>query len=158
MTDVVVVGAGPIGLATAWRSAQRGLAVTVHDPDLDDSGAWYAAAGILAPVSEETVGEHELTGLLVESASVWPGFAADLESATGLDIGYRTEGTLMVGLTADDETEVRRLRDYQTALGLPAHPQTAAPTERESASPRRSPELYSGIVGPPTIPRGRRIL
>lgn len=126
MSDLVVVGAGPIGLAVAWRSAKRGLTVTVYDPGPDGSGAWYAAAGILAPVSEETVGEHELSSLLVESAAVWPAFAAELEATTGLDIGYRTEGTLVVALTADDETEVRRLRDYQTDLGLPAHPQTAA--------------------------------
>ena len=30
--DVAVVGAGPIGLAIAWRCAQRGLRVAVHDP------------------------------------------------------------------------------------------------------------------------------
>ncbi|MFI0480780.1 glycine oxidase ThiO [Actinomadura sp. 9N215] len=126
MSDLAVVGAGPIGLAVAWRAAERGLAVTVHDAGPDGAGAWYAAAGILAPVSAETVGEDELSGLLVESSAVWPAFAAELEAATGLDIGYRTEGTLMVALTAADETEARRVRDYQTGLGLAAHPRTAA--------------------------------
>ena len=29
MTDVAVAGGGLIGLATAWRAAQRGLSVTV---------------------------------------------------------------------------------------------------------------------------------
>nr|BFE76620.1 hypothetical protein GCM10020092_099210 [Actinoplanes digitatis] len=46
-TEVVVVGGGIIGLSIAWRCAQRGLAVTVHD-DGGDGGAWYAAAGMLA--------------------------------------------------------------------------------------------------------------
>jgi len=46
--DVVIVGAGAIGTAVAWRCAQRGLAVTVVDPD-PDRGAWRTAAGMLAP-------------------------------------------------------------------------------------------------------------
>jgi glycine oxidase len=142
MPDLVVVGAGPIGLAVAWRAAQRGLAVTVHDPGPDDSGAWYAAAGILAPVSEETVGEHELTSLLVDSAAIWPTFAADLESATGQDIGYRTEGTLVVALTADDETRVGQLHDYQTAVGLSANLQTTA--DLRHREPSLTPRLRGG--------------
>jgi glycine oxidase len=139
MSDVTVVGAGPIGLAIAWRAAQHGLAVTVYDSD--DPGAWYAAAGILAPVSEETVGDQELTSLLVESAVIWPDFAAELEAATGLDVGYRTEGALVVALTADDLAHVGRLRELQAELGLPAQPQTAAELRR------REPLLAPGVHG-----------
>jgi glycine oxidase len=36
--DVAVVGGGPIGLASAWRAAQRGLRVSVLDAG--DAGAW----------------------------------------------------------------------------------------------------------------------
>ena len=38
MTDVAVAGGGLIGLAVAWRAAQRGLSVTVVD-DAPGSGA-----------------------------------------------------------------------------------------------------------------------
>ncbi|PLW73563.1 glycine oxidase ThiO, partial [Streptomyces sp. DJ] len=31
--DVLVVGGGVVGLVTAWRCAQRGLSVTVADPE-----------------------------------------------------------------------------------------------------------------------------
>lgn len=143
VSDLAVVGAGPIGLAVAWRAARRGLAVTMYDPEPDDSGAWYAAAGILAPVSEETVGEPELTGLLVDSAASWPAFAAELEAATGLDIGYRAEGTLVVALTAGDRAEVLRLRDHQTGLGLPARQQTAA--ELRAREPSLAPRPHGGV-------------
>ncbi|MCM0678337.1 FAD-dependent oxidoreductase, partial [Micromonospora phytophila] len=119
--DVAVVGAGPVGLAIAWRCAAGGLRVVVHDP-APGSGASHVAAGMLAPVAETYFGEHELTGLLTASAARWPAFAAELTEAAGADIGYRTEGTLVVGLTADDLAEARRLWAYQQGLGLPVTP------------------------------------
>ncbi|WP_435794494.1 FAD-dependent oxidoreductase, partial [Micromonospora zamorensis] len=59
--DVAVVGAGPIGLAIAWRCAARGLRVVVHDPE-PGSGASAVAAGMLSPVAEAYFGERQLTG------------------------------------------------------------------------------------------------
>jgi len=113
MTDVAVVGGGVVGLAIAWRCAQRGMSVTVHDDQRP--GAFTVAAGMLAPVSEAYFGEGDLVGLLVASAQQWPGFAAEL-AAYG-DVGYRTEGTLVVALTNDDLAEADRLWSYQEALG-----------------------------------------
>src|SRR5215470_18084030 len=49
--DVLVVGGGVIGMAVAWRCAQRELAVAVVDP-APGSGATRTAAGMLAPVAE----------------------------------------------------------------------------------------------------------
>ena len=46
--DVVVIGAGVIGLAIAWRLAQRGAAVAVFDKGEAGAGASHAAAGMLA--------------------------------------------------------------------------------------------------------------
>lgn len=121
-TDVAVVGGGPIGLAIAWRAAQRGMRVLVHDPD-PGSGASGVAAGMLAPVAEASFGEEALTRLLLDSAARWPRFAAEVAAAAGLtgvaDLGYRTEGTLVVGRTADDLAQARRLWTYQRGLGLP---------------------------------------
>ena len=50
--DVVVVGAGIIGLACAWRAGQRGLSVLVVDGATPGSGSSSVAAGMLAPVTE----------------------------------------------------------------------------------------------------------
>ena len=58
--DVVVVGAGAIGLACAWRAAQRGLRVRVLERDAPGSGASGIAAGMLAPVGEASWGEDRL--------------------------------------------------------------------------------------------------
>ncbi|MER6753200.1 glycine oxidase ThiO [Micromonospora echinofusca] len=139
--DVAVLGAGPVGLAIAWRCAQRGLRVVVHDP-APGSGASRVAAGMLAPVAEAYFGEHELTGLLTASAARWPAFAAELTAATGVDVGYRSEGTLMVGLTADDLAEARRLWAYQQGIGLPVTP--LRPSALRDREPALAPRVRGG--------------
>ncbi|MFF0229206.1 glycine oxidase ThiO [Micromonospora sp. NPDC005254] len=144
-TDVAVVGAGPIGLAIAWRCAIRGLRVEVHDP-APGSGASAVAAGMLSPVAEAYFGERRLTELLVASAARWPGFAAELTEASGTEIGYRTEGTLMVGLTGDDLAEARRLWAYQQGLGLPVTP--LRPSELRDREPALAPRVRGGALAP----------
>jgi glycine oxidase len=137
--DVAVVGGGVIGLATAWRCAQRGMRVTVYDPD-PGSGASTVAAGMLAPVSEAYFGEPELTALMVASAGQWPGFADELR-AFG-DVGYRTDGTLVTALTSDDAAAAARLWRYQASLGLPVE---ELPAEKmREAEPGLHPRVRRG--------------
>ena len=54
--DVVVIGAGTIGTAIAWRCAQRGHAVALVDP-APERGAWYAS--FLRATSELEVAYHK---------------------------------------------------------------------------------------------------
>ncbi|MEU4399344.1 glycine oxidase ThiO [Micromonospora orduensis] len=143
--DVAVVGAGPIGLAVAWRLAARGLRVVVHDP-ASGSGASAVAAGMLSPVAEAYFGERQLTGLLLASAARWPAFAAELTEASGVEFGYRTEGTLMVGLTGDDLAEARRLWAYQQGLGLPVTP--LLPSGLRDREPALAPRVRGGALAP----------
>ncbi|WFE32175.1 glycine oxidase ThiO [Micromonospora sp. WMMD975] len=145
LNDVGVVGGGPVGWAIAWRCAQRGLRVVVHD-DRPGSGASRVAAGMLSPVAEAYFGEHELTGLLVESARRWPGFAADLTEASGVDLGHRTDGTLVVGLTADDVAVAGRLWAYQQGLGLPIT--RLRPSALRDLEPALTTRVRGGAVAP----------
>ncbi|MFI7436447.1 glycine oxidase ThiO [Micromonospora haikouensis] len=145
LADVAVVGGGAVGLAVAWRCAARGLRVTVHDP-APGSGASRVAAGMLSPVAEAYFGERELTGLLVASAARWPAFAAELTAASGVDLGYRTEGTLVVGLTGDDLAEAQRLWSYQRDLGLPISP--LRPSELRDREPALATRVRGGAVAP----------
>ena len=55
--DVLVVGAGIIGLAVAWRARRQGMRVTVLERGLAGGGTSRVAAGMLAPVSEAEFGE-----------------------------------------------------------------------------------------------------
>jgi len=142
---VAVVGGGVVGLAVAWRCAARGLAVTVYDPT-PGGGAGRVAAGMLAPAAEAQFGEDQLQALLLESARRWPDFARDLTAASGIDVGYRTEGTLLVALTADDLAEVERLCGYYRRAGLPVQPlRTSQLRDRE---PLLAPRIRGGAYAP----------
>lgn len=116
--DVAVVGCGIIGAAVAWRLSQLGLTVEVADPAPGD-GATYAAAGMLADVTEAEFGEDHLTALNVASARAWPDFAAELTDATGADLAFRRTGTLTVAYDSGDRQQLRRLLSLRHGLGLP---------------------------------------
>lgn len=115
--DVAVLGGGPIGLAVAWRAAQRGLKVVLADPHPGHGAAW-AAAGMLAPVTETHAGEEALLTLNLRSAAAWPAFAEELQAATGLALGHRTDGTLTVARDRDDLEWLDDLRALQASQGL----------------------------------------
>lgn len=121
MTDqrVVVIGGGAIGLASAWRLAAAGCAVTVCDPE-PAGHATHASAGMLAPVTEVHYGEDALLGLNLAGNDRWPGFAAELEAAAGVPVGYRPCGSLLVALDGDDAATLADLGAYLTGLGLAA--------------------------------------
>jgi glycine oxidase len=115
--DVVVVGGGVIGLGIAWRAAQAGITVTVVD-QAPGRGASWAAAGMLAPVTEVHYGEQPLLRLNLDAAASWPAFAAELEAASGRGIGYRRCGTLTVARDADDNAALDDLYRFQLRCGL----------------------------------------
>jgi len=117
-SDVAVVGGGVIGLAIAWRAARAGLTVTLLERGALGHGASWAAAGMIAPVAEADLQEPALLALGQESAALWPAFAAELEEASGLEVGYRTCGTLLLARDRDEAEHVEREREVRERLGL----------------------------------------
>jgi glycine oxidase len=141
--DVVVVGAGVIGLGIAWRCRQRGLDVVVVDPD-PGRGAWYTSAGMLAPVTELHYGEDALLRLGLESAARYPDFVRELEDVTGLSVGYRRTGTLAAAWDGADLAALRDLHAFQLALGLQAELITG--TELRGLEPTLAPGLPGALL------------
>jgi glycine oxidase len=143
--SVVVIGGGVIGLSVAWRAAQRGLAVTVADPD-PGKGASYAAAGMITPVSEAAYAERELYQLGVASHQCYPAFAAELTEATGLPTGYRQAGTLQVAWDSDDLAVLGEFRALQESFGVTVQPLTGR--ECRAAEPLLDPSVRGGLLAP----------
>ncbi|MER7545941.1 glycine oxidase ThiO [Spirillospora sp. NPDC127506] len=148
--QVVIVGAGVIGLATAWRTAGGGApakdrTVTLVDP-APASGASSVAAGMLTPVSELTYGEEPLLRLGLASRDRYAGFVAELEELTGLDTGHRTDGLLQVAFDADDLKYLDDLRRFQESLGIPAQALTGRECRR--AEPMLAPGVRGGLLAP----------
>jgi glycine oxidase len=144
--DAIVVGAGVIGLSCAWRAAQRGAEVLVLDRAEPPAGATRVAAGMLAPVGELTFGEPELLELTLAAAERYPGFVAELESATGMATGYERRGALHVALDRDEAAELRRVHDLQRSLGLGA--EWLAPRRCRELEPGFSPSFNGGVHAP----------
>jgi len=143
--SVVVIGGGVIGLSVAWRAAQRGLAVTVADPD-PGKGASYAAAGMITPVSEAAYAERELYQLGVASQQGYPAFAAELTEATGLPTGYQQAGTLQVAYDSDDLAVLGEFRALQESFGVTVQPLTGR--ECRAAEPLLGPSVRGGLLAP----------
>ncbi|WP_312783722.1 FAD-dependent oxidoreductase [Brevundimonas sp.] len=78
--DILVVGAGVLGLCTAAELARRGHAVTVVDPGGLNASA--VAAGMIAPAMESAVDDlnPEHAALLRRARDAW----ADFAEATGV--------------------------------------------------------------------------
>ncbi|MFJ4976422.1 glycine oxidase ThiO [Streptomyces coeruleorubidus] len=141
-SDVLVIGGGIIGLVTAWRAAQRGLATAVVDPE-PGGGAAQVAAGMLAAVTELHYGEQTLLGLNLASARRYPDFAAELAEQTGHDLGYRRCGTLAVALDADDRAHLRELHTLQQQSGLES--QWLSGRECRRLEPMLAPGVRGGL-------------
>lgn len=124
--DVLVVGGGLIGATTAFALRQAGHAVTVLDADLPGA-AWRAAAGLLSPAAEGLMPDTPLGALAAESLRLWPAFARQLESASGVHLHYR-EGVLTrqpdgTWTRMPGEAQVHPPSVVRAALyGLPVHP------------------------------------
>ncbi len=143
---VAIIGAGVIGLAIAWRLAQRGAKVTVFDRGAAGSGASHAAAGMLAAHLEAEPREENLVALNRASQQLWPDFAKELEAASGLSVDLRTEGTLLLALTGDDQSRLRHVLAFQKSLGLPLEWLTTAEVRRRE--PHLTPTISGAIFSP----------
>ncbi len=137
----VIIGAGVMGLGIAWRLAQAGCSVALYDRAEAGRGASWAAAGMLAAAVETEPGEEALLALTLESQRMWPDFAHELEAVSGISVGYRDEGTIVIALTRDDAEQLRFTFDFQRSLGLDLEWLSGAEARR------REPHLRPGISG-----------
>ena len=144
--DVAVVGGGIVGLACAWRAAQRGMSVVVLERDRLGAGASEVAAGMLAPVTEADFGEEALLDLNLAAAERWPAFAEELALASGISCGFRATGALVVAADRDDAEELARLVDLHASLGLGSR--WISPRDCRSLEPGLSPRVRGAIEVP----------
>ena len=141
--DVVVAGGGVIGTAIAWRAALAGFDVVLVDPDVGDAASGVAA-GMLAPASEALFGEGALLAVNLLAVQRFPSFAAELEDATGHDVGLRREGTLAIAYDPGDLAALRRLTDFRRSAGLDAEELDSRACRR--LEPFLTPDVHGGAV------------
>ncbi len=147
--DVVVIGGGIIGLAVAWRARLRGMSVVVLERGtVGGECASGVAAGMLAPVSEVEFGEagRRVLELGLRSARAWPGFAAELVQAAGVEVGLRQTGTLLLAHDGDEARELERRLAFRESLGL--RTTRLRPTAARELEPALAPTVRLALEAP----------
>ena len=97
--DVIVIGAGIIGLSLAISLRKQGLRVLVVERGEPGREASYAAAGMLAPAGMEI--PAALSSLAEESARRYPEFVHELEDESGIKVDFREQGTIVLSSNSD---------------------------------------------------------
>lgn len=143
--DVAVVGAGAVGMSIAWRAASSGATVRMVDPTPGRGSSW-AAAGMLAPVTEVHYGEETLLALNLDSRERWPSFAAELEETSARPSGYRECGTVVVARDRDDVAVLQELSTFQRRLGLTV--ERLGSREVRRLEPGLAPGVRAGLLVP----------
>lgn len=115
--DVVIVGGGIIGGSIAFELSRRNLRVAVLDRQELMREASWAAAGMLSP-APDCPAAIPLVPLGRASLLIYPHFIADVEEATEIPTGYRTEGTVEALFQGDAERELSTLVALHHGLGL----------------------------------------
>ena len=141
--EVAVIGGGVIGLAIAWRISSAGARVAVVD-ESPGRGASWAAAGMLAPVTEVHYGEEALLRLNLDSARRYPQFIAELEDFTDTDAGYRACGIVVAARDADENAALEDLYNFQQKLGLSV--ERLSGRECRKLEPALAPTVRGGIL------------
>ena len=134
-----MVGAGIIGLTSAFRLARAGHPVTLLDPS-PARGATWAAAGMIAPSAEIAPGEEANYHLQLGALASWRELAAELKDVTGEELDIVERGTLLVGWDASDRRLIDQYAQVAHSFGATLEPleRAQSPEQFEGLSPRIS--------------------
>ncbi len=145
-----MIGAGVVGLLTAWQLRLAGHHVTVIAPDIAQDAS-YAAAGMLAPISEVQYGQDELWPIMTASRAEYPQLLATVSRSTEVPTGYRENGTLLIAADRSDRDAVSELAVLQREHGMEVTALTS------STLRRREPALAPGISKGWDVPSDHQI-
>lgn len=144
--EIAIIGGGVIGLSIGWQLLRNKKSVDIYDRGEAGKAASWVSAGMLAPVSEAGFEEMDLLALNLRSIEQYPKFVEELQEDTGIDIDFRTEGTMMIAVDRDQAEHLRRLYEFRKKIELPVQWLTG------SEAREFEPELSSAIKAAVWIP------
>ena len=140
-SDVIVLGAGVIGLSLAFELAQQNLRVTLYDIGVAFSGASSAAGGMLVPwteVHEPTALQH----LCTASFAMYPSFVSRLQQYGSVTL--RLNGVLEIAHTAERLAEFERRAMALLSAGIDAR--MLRPEELADEEPLLAHDALGGLL------------
>jgi glycine oxidase len=137
MKKIVIIGAGVAGLGIGWKLAEAGAEVTILERAQAGGATTLASGGMVAAAAELGHTSGPDVEFAHRSGVMWPGFAAALQERTGIEIGYRRNGSLLVMLEGEVPHAKPELGEtcphaHSSAHG---HAQAHGKTEPDEANP-----------------------
>lgn len=134
---VVVVGAGVAGLGIGWKLARAGASVTVLERAHIGNGATTASAGMIAAAAELGAANTPEAALARSAKALWPSFRDALQAESKIDIGYRSEGALLVRTKTDTADHA-----------VPGVSEKLDAEEARLLEPLLGPDIASAVLAP----------
>jgi len=129
-SDVIIIGAGIIGLSLAIELRKKGMSVLIVERGEPGREASHAAAGMLADAGDEF--PAPLKPLAHESARMYPEFVHEIEDESGLKVDLREHGTILLSRHGEfpegaEPLSPQRLKSLEPNIDTsPLLPQTPA--------------------------------
>jgi glycine oxidase len=140
MVDVIVLGGGIAGCATALELAMRGARVTLLEAEQPGVRATGASAGMLAP-QYEAGGPDPAFMLGIRARAEYGAFVRVVEELSEWPVGYRQDGMLVANRSEAESSHARASLGWQAELGLRGA--ILSPEEALALHPGLSPEVPS---------------
>jgi glycine oxidase len=140
--EILIIGAGVVGLTLAHELSRRGRQVHVITREAPGSGASATAAGMLEvhyPLTMPAV----LRDFCVQSRALYPALAGALREESGIDIRIDECGSLALATSAEERREIE-----DAAAHLPG----ARLLRREAEWLALEPALAPGLAGALSLP------
>jgi glycine oxidase len=145
VADVLIIGGGVIGCATAYYLAEQGAGVTIIERGEVGGEASGAAAGMLAALSDEGDRPTLFTRLCEDSLRLYEPLLPVLAD-TGIDVRHYRVGVLNLALT-QTEAQILRERFGKQRKRLPGL-QWLEPEDLRRVEPESNPKSPGGLLLP----------
>ena len=144
-SDVIIIVAGIVGAACAWRLASAGMSVKVLERQAPGSGASQAALGVLGFQARPNM-PADFDDLCRRSRAFYPSIIDELQETIGQRPFYRTGGQLSVALIEDDLVELEEAYSLNREHGISVERPT--PDECQLLAPGLNNQVLDSLFYP----------
>jgi glycine oxidase len=153
--DAIIAGGGLIGSAIALELARNHLRVALFDAQDPGREASWASAGILSPAPENP-GMISMVPFGKASLAIYPEFIELVEELSGIQTGYRANGTVEALFSRHAREELNTIVALHRGLGLKAEAISAQ--EARDLEPDLSEETEAAVLRPDEASVDNRLL
>ncbi len=145
-STIIILGGGIIGLSCAYEAAKRGLKVSIIEPGAFGGQASGAAAGMLAPFSENTEQPDHFFQLCYSSLNLFPAWISEIESITGISTEWVQSGSIHVFQHEADLLPIQSRLQWHNEWG--ARSELVSQAQLRKLEPHITEDAIAGIYTP----------